>query len=727
MAVGLHERPSGLDTASGVSMSLIWVEGKRWFRPSSGKLFKVAAILRRVPQGATVIVYSWKWLVGVCAAFATFIAVGAPGETGKSRVPASPDSLSHRVDALFSQWAHGDTPGCAVAVSRDGKILYEHGYGMADIEHGVPISPATVFSIASVSKQFTAFAIYLLAKEGKLSLDDDVRKYVPELNDFGKTITLQHLLHHTSGLRDHISLQGLAGWRLYEDVTTEDDVLNLTWRQRALNYLPGDEFLYNSTGYVLLGLIVERLSGQSIARFEKERIFAPLGMRHSLVHEHYGDLVPGLAYSYVKGADGRYRYIASSDSYVGSGGVFSTVGDLTRWGWNLDNGQVGGGELVEQMQVPGPAKGDRPGFYGAGLFVSEYRGLKTVFHGGLTAGYRTVLFRFPQQRFSVALLCNTDEVDSPEGQALKVAEVFLGKVLGPAQPEEQKPAEIKIDPRTLDAFTGEYQHHPGVTITYTKENDHLVAQAMAQDKFDLYPSGPRSFTYKRVNATVTFEPPGADGVVGTAVHHQGGNDFTMPRIHRVPLTAAELQDRVGEFYSDELHVLYTIFDRDGELVLRYPRGEVELRRGADVDSYWATAGWPIGTVHYSCRAGRGCDGFAVSNGRVRNLWFMRAERAFNSSRIDPGTLDGLVGDYKLTPDGVVSVTRDGDRLFSQLEGGLQYELFPLRNREFFSKASNFQGAFTVDSHGSVVRVVVRHDGIEQAGKRESSSAPVNPP
>jgi hypothetical protein len=224
---------------------------------------------------------------------------------------------------------------------------------------------------------------------------------------------------------------------------------------------------------------------------------------------------------------------------------------------------------------------------------------------------------------------------------------------------------------------------PGVTITYTKENDHLVAQATGQDKFDLYPSGPRTFTYKTVNAAVTFGEPGADGVVSTAVHHQGGDNFTMPRVHRTPLTATELQDREGEFYSDELHVLYTVFDRDGELVVRYPRGDIQLRRGQDVDSYWAQ--WPIGTIHFRCRSGKGCDGFTVSDGRVRNLWFMRAEREFNPVRIDPGALDGLVGDYQLAPDVVVSVTRNADRPFSQLTGGVRYELFALGNREFFSK------------------------------------------
>jgi CubicO group peptidase (beta-lactamase class C family) len=590
---------------------------------------------------------------------------------------------------------------------------------MADIEHGVAISPATVFDVGSVSKQFTAFAIYLLAQEGKLSLDDDVRKYLPELNDFGKTITIQHLLHHTSGLRDHNSLLGLTG-RMYDDVLTEDDILNVAWRQKALNFVPGDEFLYSNTGYVLLGLIAQRVSGQSLARFAKERIFDPLGMRHTQVHENYGDLLRGRAYSYEKGVDDRYRYIALSASYVGAGGVFTTVRDMMRWDRNLYDGNVGGRELVEQMQVPALLNGDREIFYASGFFVGRYRGLETVEHAGVNAGYRAELLRFPEQRFSVVLLCNADDVD-PELQARKVADVFLGKVLGPrSQSQDKKPTEIKIDPRTLDALTGEYEHPLGVTITYTKENDRLMAQATGDRKFILYPSGPRAFTYKLVNATVTFDQPGADGSVSAAVHHQNGRDFPMKRIHRTPPTPTELRDREGEFYSDELHVLYTVFDKDGELVLRYPRGEFKLRRGMDVDTFWAE--WPIGTVHYSCTTGKGCAGFSVTDGRVRNLWFMRAQQEFTAVKIDPAALDSLAGYYQLAPDMLVSVTRDQGRLFSQVTGRLKYELAPLGDREYHVKSADIQVTFTPDPQGKIMGLVMRRGGGEQIAIRVDAVA-----
>jgi CubicO group peptidase (beta-lactamase class C family) len=667
------------------------------------------------PLGAVITVYSrkWKCLAAVCATFATVIAVGAPGEAGKSR-PAAPDSLLHRVDELFAPWTHVDTPGCAVAVNRDGKTIYEHGYGMADIEHGVPISSGTVFDVGSVSKQFTAFTIYLLAQEGRLSPDDDVRKYLPELNDFGKIITIQHLLHHTSGLRDHNGLLGLAG-RRSDDVLTEDDILNVVWRQKALNFIPGDEFLYSNTGYVLLGLIVQRVAGKSLARFAKERIFDPLGMRHTSVHENYGDLLQGRAYSYVKGVDDRYRYIALSASYGGAAGVFATVQDMMRWDRNLYDGHLGGMKIVEQMQVPALLNGDREISYASGFVVGRYRGLKTVEHDGANAGYRAELLRFPEQRLSVVLLCNADDVD-PELQARKVADLFLGKVLEPrSQSQDEKPAAIKIDPRTLDALTGEYEHPLGVTITYTKENDRLMAQATGEQKFLLYPSGPRAFTYKLVNATVTFDRPGADGSVGAAVHHQNGRDFPMKRIHRTPLTAAELQDREGEFYSDELHVLYNVFDRDGELVLRHPRGEFKLHRGMDVDTYWAD--WPIGTIHYSCTSGQGCAGFNVTDGRVRNLWFMRPQNEFTAIKIDPGALNGLVGYYQLAPDVTVSVTRDREHLFSQLTGRLKYELVPSGEREYHVTSADFRVTFTADPQGKIIGLVVRRGGGELSAKR----------
>src|SRR5262245_32446755 len=214
------------------------------------------------------------------------IALIASNAQGKPQ----PRSSATAVDKLFAAWNKPTAPGCAVGVLRDGQRLYSQGYGMADLEHGARITPTTVFHIASVSKQFTAFAIYLLAQEGKLALDDDVRKYLPELHDFGKTITIRHLIHHTSGLRDQWNLLAMAGWRL-DDVITEKDILRLVWRQRELNFAPGDKQLYSNTGYTLLGVIVKRVSGQSLREYTQEHIFKPLGMQHTHFHDEYGELV----------------------------------------------------------------------------------------------------------------------------------------------------------------------------------------------------------------------------------------------------------------------------------------------------------------------------------------------------------------------------------------------------------------------------------------------------
>ncbi|HZV67263.1 MAG TPA: serine hydrolase domain-containing protein, partial [Telluria sp.] len=320
--------------------------------------------------------------------------------SGWAATPSAPASTGtqspeQQVDALFAKWNKPDTPGCAVEVIRDGKVLFRKGYGMSDIEQAVPISPTTVFNVASTSKQFTAFAIYLLAQDGKLSLDDDIRKYLPETPNFGKTITIRHLLHHTSGLRDYLNLLVLAGWRI-DDVITQDDALGMIQRQRALNFAPGQEYLYSNSGYFLLAQIVQRVSGKPFAAFAKERIFDPLGMKHTLFHEQYGALVPGRALSYMPARDGGYQYVATSSSMVGPGNLLTTVDDLALWDRNFYDARVGGKELIAQLQVPGMLNSGAAIKYASGLFIESYRGLKLVEHSGELPGFGAQLSRFPE-------------------------------------------------------------------------------------------------------------------------------------------------------------------------------------------------------------------------------------------------------------------------------------------------------------------------------------------
>ena len=398
-------------------------------------------------------------------------------------------TATKKVDELFATWSKPDHPGCAVGVLRHGRMLYSRGYGFADIEHDAPITPATVFHVASASKQFTAMAIHLLAQDGKLSLDDDVRKYLPELHDFGKTIKIRHLLYHTSGLRDQWDLLILAGWRM-GDVITEQDILDLVWRQQELNFAPGEEHLYSNTGYTLLGVIVKRVSGKTLREFTDERMFKPLGMAHSHFHEQYGSLVKGRAFSYIPlpGPQQQgYRSIALSYSNVGATSLFTTVDDLARWDENFYSGRVGGKDPLSAMQLKGTLNDGSEIAYASGLMIGDYRGLKVVEHSGGDAGFRVQLTRFPDQHFSAIVLCNAGDADTSL-LSRKLADIYLADQLAPAtrtQPTEEAPepsSELAHPDRDrLQAYAGTY---------YSSElNAVYIVGVRAETLFVRYPRG----------------------------------------------------------------------------------------------------------------------------------------------------------------------------------------------------------------------------------------------
>ncbi len=541
-------------------------------------------------------------------------------------IAVSASTPQEQIDALFAHWNRKDIPGCAVGVIQDGKLVYRRGFGMADLEHDSPILPTTPFHVASMSKQFTAFAIHLLAQDGKLSLNDDIRKYLPELHDFGHTITISHLLHHTSGLRDQWGLLGLAGWRL-DDVITEDDILGLLARQTALNFVPGKEELYSNTGYTLLGMIVKRVSGKPLPVFAQERIFAPLGMSHTQFHDTYGTLVQGRALSYDPLPRGGYQYVALSYSNVGATSLFTTVEDLALWDQNFYDGKVGGKALIAAMQTRGELSNGRTIDYASGLMMGSYRGLNTVEHGGADAGYRSNLLRFPEQHFSVVILANAGDFDTGRFSR-KVADIYLGKRMKSAPADIAKPAktwtEVAVDPAHLDALVGEYALSQQFSIVFTKENGVLMAQATGQPKFPLAAADERTFFLKVVDAQFTFDPPGKDGVVASGALHQNGRDVPARRVVRTSLSPAALRAFEGEYYSDELHVLYTIGHRGDQLTLSYPRGQMTL---TPISAKAFGAEYPIGRVQFDCRADAQCSGMNVSNGRVRKLQFSRVTLA----------------------------------------------------------------------------------------------------
>jgi CubicO group peptidase (beta-lactamase class C family) len=532
---------------------------------------------------------------------------------------AAEAELATRVDHLFAAWDHADTPGAALAVLRDGKPVLSRGYGMANLEYGVPNTSATVFHVASLSKQFTACAIHLLALDGKLSLDDEVRKYVPELQLPGAPITIRHMLHHESGLRDQWSLLMLAGLRL-DDVITEGDILGLLWQQRALNFTPGDEELYSNSGYTLLALIVKRVSGQSLDSFAQQRIFKPLGMTSSHFHDSYGALVKGRAYSYERTREG-WRYVALSYSNVGATSLMTTVEDLMRWNANFDDPKVGGAPLIAAMLQVGRLNNGRETTYASGLVVRPYRGLPSVEHGGADAGYRSHLLRFPQQRLAVLLLGNAADLNVGD-LAHRVADIYLEAMDGTPGLEAARTAavEVELSARTLAPYLGDFEMRPGFVLSFTAEGNRLMVQATGQPKFPMFASAEDRFFMKVVPASVHFDAPAGDGMSPTAMWQQGGREQALRRIVREMPTAAVLQVCEGEYYSEELRTLYRLALRDGKLMLRYPRGELELRPVSGDDF---SANFPIGTVSLRRGATGACEGLAVTTGRVRNLEFRR--------------------------------------------------------------------------------------------------------
>jgi CubicO group peptidase (beta-lactamase class C family) len=338
------------------------------------------------------------------------------------------------VDAIFAEFDEQEGPGCALAVVNDGKVDYERGYGYANLDYGIRNGPDMVYYVGSVSKQFTAAAVALLAQDGRISLDDDVRSYFPELPDYGRTMTVRHLVHHTSGLRDIYTLMMLAGIRM-EDVFTNEEALALIARQRELNFLPGDDYLYSNSGYWLLGQLVERVTGQSLRVYADERIFRPLGMLSTHFHDEPYHVLRNRVVSYGGNASDGYRitYLQNFDK-VGAGGLYTTLGDLAKWDASFYSAAVGGTAFLETMHSRGVlASGDTLS-YAFGLGIGERRGLDIVRHSGALMGFRADMVRYPGERFTVITLCNHGAID-PSARADRVADLYLGHRFRPVSDE----------------------------------------------------------------------------------------------------------------------------------------------------------------------------------------------------------------------------------------------------------------------------------------------------
>ena len=426
------------------------------------------------------------------------------------------------VDEVFADLTKRGSPGCALGVYRDGKTIYSKGYGLANLEESVPITPQSVFDIGSTSKQFSAASILLLEKQGKLSVNDDVRKYIPELPDYGQKITILHLLNHTSGLRDYLTLMELAGINT-DSVTIDEDALQMVFRQKALNFAPGSDWLYSNTGFFLLSVIVKRVSGKTLREFAAENIFVPLEMTHTQYRDDHTSLIANRAMAYdAKEKGGGYRLNVSYFEQTGDGAVHTSVEDLLKWDENFYSGQIGGKEFLSEIQEQGKLNDGKVLDYAKGLRIADYRGLRTVSHGGSWGGYRAELLRFPEQHFSVACLCNLGNA-RPSNRAQRVADIYLAGVMRPkeekkkeSEEDERQKVEIRLAEEQVREYRGDYSSDE-LRVSYrleAAEGKLKLAIGLPSGAFGSLGNSPQD--YLRATGTDAFQ----FGDTGIAIHFQ---------------------------------------------------------------------------------------------------------------------------------------------------------------------------------------------------------------
>ena len=546
----------------------------------------------------------------------------------QARRQTLPPDVAKQVDKVFEKWNRPDSPGCALGIYKDGQIVYKRGYGMANLNDDVPITPATVFHVASMSKQFTAASILLLAQQGKLSLDDDVHKYIPELPDFGESITLRHLLHHTSGLRDQWPLLELAGWRYSQDLITDDDVMSVLVRQQALNFKPGEKYMYSNSGFTLLAIIVKRVSGMSLREYITKNIFEPLGMTHTHFRDDHEEVIKHDALGYEQdGKDKPFRMNLTNFDTAGATSLHTTVEDLQLWDENFYHPRVGGPALIQQMLERGKLNSGEQQDYASGLVIGTYKGLPTVDHGGADAGYRSDLTRFPEQHFSAAVLCNFANTN-PSALVRQVADILLARDLKAPEPAPaKKPANAAAAAMTAEqmaTIAGIYWGREEDDFAKLRVKDGKLQMDVGQDDFhELTPFAPAHFHVANVswgdNVDIHFVAADAGKPRRLEQTFDGGKPEFYEFVAAFDPTAAQLAEYPGSFVSQEIGLVYRISLQDGKLTLIRLKHKPDTLRPTMRDVFVGE----IGTVRFTRDANQHISGFILDADRIQNFQFTR--------------------------------------------------------------------------------------------------------
>lgn len=509
-------------------------------------------------------------------------------------------------------------------------MIFSNYYGLANVESGTLINAESLFNIGSIAKQFTAFSVLLLAQSGKLALDDDIRKYVPEMPIYEKPIRISNLIHHTSGIRDSSEILKLAGWHTYDDLITKSDLFDAITRQKKLNFVPGDENSYSDSNYFLLAIIVERVSGKSFGEFTEQKIFGPLGMERTLIRDDHTMIVPGRVMAYIKDG-GKISLRVPNDESFGSGNLLTNINDFAKWDSNFYDFRVGGRELVESMYSVDRLKDGTLNTYAFGLQIGKYRGLRTIEHGGADAGYHSYLLCFPEEKLTIAVFCNirNSSGPSPSRLASNVADIFLQGKLGPVKTEESATGKSGADKITcpkssepkLSRYPGTYYDEKTGAVMYIellKGELHALEDPYDKDqKIKLCPVGPGKFNGPD-GTTITFGLFRQES--WWSFEYLSGTEKAMyARVLESKMHFSELSQLEGTYYSPELDVEWHLELKDGELLLNRRRHPQEPLLEVFFDGYYATQ-W---TLRFQRNDAGIVTGLDATNERVRKIAFQK--------------------------------------------------------------------------------------------------------
>jgi CubicO group peptidase (beta-lactamase class C family) len=528
------------------------------------------------------------------------------------------DLAKDQIDELFSQWDRERSPGCVLGIIQAGEILYQQGYGRAELEHDVPIDGSTVFDIGSTSKQFTAACVLLLVRERKLDLEDDVRNYIPSLPEFNRTIRIRHLVHHMSGIRDYLNLAVLSGRPVTNDYS-EDEIIDLLSRQRGLEFRTGSRFGYSNSGYLLLGEIVRSVSGLSLREFAQKHIFGPLGMTSTLFRDDFAEVIPNRATAYSQNAEDGFRINVSIWDVVGDGAVFTNINDLAIWDRQFYECQLPGGtEFIEQLTTPGKLdkKVGSQSDYAFGLTIGNFRGERTISHGGAWGGYRAEMLRLPDKRLTIVVLANLGSLAATD-LAYRTAGIVLAEDLqSEASPSPESPAAAPAEVDASD-WRGFYRDRRLQMIAELLADESGHSLRVFGQTFRLEDSAPSRLRLQGVPAEIEFSKKNE-----LILHLGRQKPIRLSLIEEDLPSQDELESLIGRYYSRELDATYTLDMEEGSLKTRraWMSAEDLIPAGGDLFS----AGPCV--IEIRRRSGRPV-GFRLRMSRVGSLNFTRQKTA----------------------------------------------------------------------------------------------------